>query len=532
MVQLKQSSPAVTDSALRLPSDLPALPDDVVARFPTLGRWQQDADQFWRQAQNALQDFSRAILDVTEIAGILTVDPNNASVYIRRSKGGGKWADPDTGFFVDRNSFFSLGSALTWNPQTATLEITGTINADSGTIGGFEIGTDYIRDVANSMGLSSAVSGGDDVRFWAGDSFANRATAPFRVTESGALVATNATITGTITATSGTIGGFSIGADYIRDSANSMGLASTVTGGDDVRFWAGDTFANRASAPFRVTEGGAIAAISGTIAGFTLSSTTLTSGANASYVSISSLGTAGFQVGTGTATRVFLQSDGGSGEAGVFLADSSANTIGNVVILTADGSTRLSLGGGSGAATQGVRLIGVTSKIEFGTIGAGDTNLYRSGANTLKTDDDFLVGSAITLATAGTVALTGAITWSGDTNLYRNAANVLKTDDTFAVGANISLTPATGAIVGSTLAGADGGITGINANNISSGTLNNSRLPSTINVADYVCTNSFTASVGATMQFGTHSALGAEVLSGFITINDSGGTSRKMAVIS
>lgn len=34
------------------------------------------------------------------------------------------------------------------------------------------------------------------------------------------------------------------------------------------------------------------------------------------------------------------------------------------------------------------------------------------------------------------------------------------------------------------------------------------------------------------VQFGTHSALGAETLSGFITINDSGGTPRKLAVVS
>src|SRR3990167_11265762 len=54
------------------------------------------------------------------------------------------------------------------------------------------------------------------------------------------------------------IGGFQVGSDYVRDAADSMGLASTVSGGDDVRFWAGDTFANRASAPFRVTEAGAV----------------------------------------------------------------------------------------------------------------------------------------------------------------------------------------------------------------------------------------------------------------------------------
>jgi len=68
------------------------------------------------------------------------------------------------------------------------------------------------------------------------------------------------TLSGTITASAGSIGGFDIGSDYIRDAGNSFGLAATVTAGDDVRFWAGDTFANRASAPFYVTESGEVGA--------------------------------------------------------------------------------------------------------------------------------------------------------------------------------------------------------------------------------------------------------------------------------
>ena len=72
----------------------------------------------------------------------------------------------------------------------------------------------------------------------------------------------NVIIRGSVTATSGAIGGFTLGADYIRDAADSFGLSSTVTGGDDVRFWAGNTFANRATAPYRLTEAGALFATS------------------------------------------------------------------------------------------------------------------------------------------------------------------------------------------------------------------------------------------------------------------------------
>ena len=89
------------------------------------------------------------------------------------------------------------GSYMHWDASAATLTIVGTITATAGTIGGFNIGADYIRDAANSFGMASTVTGGDDVRFWAGDTFANRATAPFRVTEAGAAHFENVVIGGT-----------------------------------------------------------------------------------------------------------------------------------------------------------------------------------------------------------------------------------------------------------------------------------------------------------------------------------------------
>lgn len=72
----------------------------------------------------------------------------------------------------------------------------GSVTATTGAIGGFDIGSDYIRDVANSFGLSSTVTGGDDVRFWAGATFANRATAPARITEAGSATFSMVKITG------------------------------------------------------------------------------------------------------------------------------------------------------------------------------------------------------------------------------------------------------------------------------------------------------------------------------------------------
>jgi hypothetical protein len=116
-------------------------------------------------------------------------------------------------------------------------------------------------------------------------------SAGWRLSANGTLEAINATLSGTITATAGTIGGFSIGSDYIRDAANSMGIASTVSGSDDVRFWAGDTYANRATADFIVTEAGAVTMSNATITGGSLtigSNASIDSSGNATFISMTS----------------------------------------------------------------------------------------------------------------------------------------------------------------------------------------------------------------------------------------------------
>lgn len=114
-------------------------------------------------------------------------------------------------------------------------------------------------------------------------------------------------------------------------------------------------------------------------------------------------------------------------------------------------------------------IINADGRIEWGS-GAltQDTNLYRSAANQLATDDTF---TAANLKTAGTIDVTaaalvstdslsitvtgeaakrfvvngdGTVEWGGgvtslDTNLYRSAANVLKTDDSLIVTGDLTV---------------------------------------------------------------------------------------------
>ncbi len=80
------------------------------------------------------------------------------------------------------------------------------------------------------------------------------------------------TLMGHITATGGYIGGFTIESNYLwaGTGVNTAGISPA-----DYPFWAGATYANRATAPFRVTPAGAVNATSGEIAGWTLATTTL-----------------------------------------------------------------------------------------------------------------------------------------------------------------------------------------------------------------------------------------------------------------
>ena len=122
------------------------------------------------------------------------------------------------GFYAVGNAFFS-----------------GRIVSGSGKIGNWNIGTDSLY-VPNKTGISSNTG---KFAFWAGESNnkngASDTNAVFRVGHNGVLIATNATITGSITATSGTIGGCSISnGKLIVPSANISGTlnASQIRVGD------------------------------------------------------------------------------------------------------------------------------------------------------------------------------------------------------------------------------------------------------------------------------------------------------------
>lgn len=148
--------------------------------------------------------------------------------------------DTGIGFWLEYNNGTprlsignSAGDKLLWTGTA--LSITGSFTATAGTIGGFTITATTVTATnltltsgaantaniavgtgANTAGLNSPNAAGD-IAFWAGATFANRATAPFRVEADGSVVTTDITITGLQA-------GSSVDGQYLL--ANSVGSAA------------------------------------------------------------------------------------------------------------------------------------------------------------------------------------------------------------------------------------------------------------------------------------------------------------------
>ncbi len=185
-----------------------------------------------------------------------------------------------------------ISSAFTLNkPVTTPNGTTGGI-----TVGNITMGSNnFIRAGATGYNAGTGFWMGYDTSPTVGYKFFIGSASGNKLLWNGSTLS----ITGSITATTGTIGGWSIGPDYIQDSTGAVGLSSAVTVGDDIRFWAGNTV--KSSAPFKVTEAGVLTASSGTVGGFTLSSTNLSAGTTGTYINLSSTGSIVFGVGNTTA---------------------------------------------------------------------------------------------------------------------------------------------------------------------------------------------------------------------------------------
>lgn len=164
---------------------------------------------------------------VVTLASTLVVN-TSGKVFI----GTGTYGNTNTAWYVDSSGQFSLKDKLTWDGSLLTIQ--GSISATTGTIGGWTINSTTIsanNAVLNSSGnlllgtsndivILSATDG--TYRLWAGNTSA--AGANFSVTKTGALFATGGTFSGTLTSVSGTIGGFTLSSTALTSGSGVQTL--------------------------------------------------------------------------------------------------------------------------------------------------------------------------------------------------------------------------------------------------------------------------------------------------------------------
>ncbi len=126
----------------------------------------------------------------------------------------------------------------------------------------------------------------------------------------------------------------------------------------------------------------------------------------------------------------YIQNTGGSASPqtaanfNIQATNSSTNgTIGGIIRGAAGGQTvdLFQLQSSAGAILAAFQSDG---KLVFGPSGSQDTNLYRSGADTLRTDDGLSVGAA--LAVTGNSTLTGTLTVNNTTDINVNSTTALQ----------------------------------------------------------------------------------------------------------
>lgn len=198
------------------------------------------------------------------LAGSITADKIATDAIKSRnydSSGGtqGSFLNLGDGSFTSPNlSWDSNGNLIAKNAN-----LSGEITATNGSIAGWTIISNkmYTTGSGKYTGIGKY---GSAYAFWAGaTSNDNGNSAVFKVGHTGKLTATDADITGTITATNGKIGRYDITSTYLM--TNSGSNASGI--GGNQAFWAGAEDSN--SAPFRVGYDGVLwaenAAIRGSI---------------------------------------------------------------------------------------------------------------------------------------------------------------------------------------------------------------------------------------------------------------------------
>ena len=182
----------------------------IVADFISTGTLNADRIRAGTLASfNGVSSINMANGQFSLASGAITFNgtTTNFTGQVTISGGSGIQNLSDAGNLASLDSIAYNSSYITGTkpPEDADRTITA-INGGLIITGRIELGT---TGTVNA-GIDGAGTAGTSIRFWAGNTYANRATAPFRVDQAGNLTATSATISGNITMTGGSISWASI----------------------------------------------------------------------------------------------------------------------------------------------------------------------------------------------------------------------------------------------------------------------------------------------------------------------------------
>jgi hypothetical protein len=325
--------------------------------------------------------------------------------------GTGTYSSTDTPIYLDSSGKFSLLNKLTWNGSDA-LTVNGTINATAGTfsgnitstatISGGTISGGTISGGTISIGSGNSIFKADTNGIYLGN--ATFGSAPFRVSPSGELTATNASISGTITVTGGnaeTTSGAQSKADSARDSAVSTASGDATTKSNNAYNNAVAAAAGDATTKSDAARNAAISAASS-------DATTKSNAAfNSAAAQVKSLADGGYAGAFISSTTIYAPVIGGT--VGYF---SEQFRVGNAGIVLDGTNKRIYIGSG----TYGNSNTGFYAD-SAGNFSLGDKLSFNGSTLAINGNITATGGSFSGPVTAGNVTIkSDGIKLSGDTN--------------------------------------------------------------------------------------------------------------------
>jgi hypothetical protein len=371
---------------------------------------------------------------------------------------------PAAGNVISVGGTFTVTSAGAMTATSAS--VSGSVTATSGSIGGWSIYPDriYNSGVSKFIGLVDSAADGD-VAIFAGATSSTGAGAVFSVTNSGA-----------ITATSGTIGGYTIASDRLthESSTGSVKYAGLIDTAADtgLAFFAGATSSAGAGATFSVTNAGSVNASNlevtgGGVGGWKIDTDKI-------YNNLASPNAAGlYKTSTSTGIAFFAGATTSTGTAAAFsVSNQGAVVASNITIQGANSTitgaasagliTMKALTGQVGAVIEAQKSDGTTTGSVLGlraggggttgtlggTIGAvvvydgtGDQGTLVTGGLMISNDYTKAGSATYPLPKDGVIVFTDSVTssYTGGGDLYQNPINTLRTSGNFRIGKNLTI---------------------------------------------------------------------------------------------